>query len=90
MLAPFLLLAKAAREGADCPPDALLAEAYGTSSLGRVRRLISYMEEQGIIVSRIDLAGKRSVSVPRLGWTTAGAFPDPAEPSRLARPARRR
>ncbi len=90
MLAPFLLLAKAAREGSDCPPDALLAEAYGTSSLGRVRRLISYMEEQGVIVSRIDLAGKRSVSVPRLGWTTAAAFPDPAEPSRLARPARRR
>ena len=90
MLAPFLMLAKAAREEGECPPDAALAEAYGTSSLGRVRRLLSYMEEQGIIVSRIDLAGKRSISFPHLGWTTAAAFPDPAQPSRLARPARRR
>jgi hypothetical protein len=90
MLAPFLLLARAAREEAECPPDAALAEAYGTSSLGRVRRLISYMEEQEIIVSRIDLSGKRSISLPRLGWTTAASFPDPAQPSRLARPARRR
>jgi hypothetical protein len=90
MLAPFLFVARAAREGAECPSDAALAEAYGTSSLGRVRRLLTYMEEQGIVVSRIDLAGKRSISLPHLGWTTAPAFPDPAQPSRLARPARRR
>jgi uncharacterized protein len=90
MLAPFLMLAKAAHDGAECPADALMAEAYGTSSTGRVRRLLSYMEEQGIIVSRIDLGGKRSISLPHLGWTTAPAFPDPEQPSRLARPARRR
>lgn len=90
MLAPFLMLARHAREGLECPADAVLAEAYGTSSTGRVRRLLSYMEEQGIIVSRIDLAGKRSISLPHLGWTTASAFPDPAQPSRLARPARTR
>ena len=90
MLAPFLLLARAARDGAECPPDATMAEAYGTSSTGRVRRLLSYMEEQGIVVSRIDLAGKRSISLPHLGWTTAPAFPDPEQPPRLARPARRR
>ncbi|CAA9535715.1 MAG: hypothetical protein AVDCRST_MAG23-1839 [uncultured Sphingosinicella sp.] len=90
MLAPFLMLAKAARDGAECPADAAMAEAYGTSSLGRVRRLLSYMEEQGILVSRIDLGGKRSISLPHLGWTTAPAFPDPEQPSRLARPARRR
>lgn len=90
MLAPFLLLARAARDGAECPSDAAMAEAYGTSSTGRVRRLLSYMEEQGILVSRIDLAGKRSISLPHLGWTTAPAFPDPEQPSRLVRPARRR
>ena len=90
MLAPFLLLARAARDGGECPADAVMAEAYGTSSTGRVRRLLSYMEEQGIVVSRIDLGGKRSISLPHLGWTTAPAFPDPEQPSRLARPARRR
>jgi uncharacterized protein len=90
MLAPFLLLAKAARDGAECPADAVMAEAYGTSSTGRARRLLSYMEERGILVSRIDLGGKRSVSLPHLRWTTAPAFPDPDQPSRLARPARRR
>jgi hypothetical protein len=90
MLAPFLLIARAAREGSECPPDALLAEAYGTSSTGRVRRLLAYMEEQGILVSRTDLGGKRSVSLPHLGWTTAPAFADPGQPSRLARPARTR
>jgi hypothetical protein len=89
MLGPFLLIARAAREESDCPSDAALAELYGTSSLGRVRRLVSYMEEQGIIAARIDLSGRRSVSLPALGWTTAPAFPDPSQPSRLARPARR-
>jgi hypothetical protein len=88
MLAPFLLVARAARKGTECPPDALLAEAYGTSSTGRVRRLIAYMEEQGVIVSRIDLGGKRSISLPHLGWTTAPAFADPAQPPRLARAGR--
>jgi uncharacterized protein len=90
MLGPFLLLARAARDGGECPADAAMAEAYGTSSTGRARRLISYMEEQGVVVSRVDLSGKRSISLPHLGWTTAPAFPDPEQPSRLARPARRR
>jgi len=90
MLGPFLLLARAARDGGECPADAAMAEAYGTSSTGRARRLISYMEEQGVVVSRVDLSGKRSISLPHLGWTTAPAFPDPEQPSRLARTARRR
>jgi hypothetical protein len=47
------------------------------------------MEEQGIIVSRTDLGGKRSISLPHLGWTTASSFADPDQPSRLARPGRR-
>ncbi|WP_114953325.1 helicase HerA domain-containing protein [Sphingosinicella terrae] len=90
MLGPFLAIARAARHGAECPSDAALAEVYGTSSLGRVRRMLGYMEEQGVLVVRIDLAGKRTVSLPRLGWTTSAADPDPAQPSRLARIARRR
>jgi hypothetical protein len=85
MLAPFLALARAARAGGDCPGDAELAALYGTASSGRARRMLEYMEEKGLIVCRVDLAGKRSISLPHLGWTTAASVPDPAKPSRLAR-----
>ena len=73
MLAPFLLIARAALDGAPCPPDDMLAESYGTRSPGRVRRLLAYIETQGIIVTRIDFAGKRSIALPRLGISTAAA-----------------
>jgi hypothetical protein len=71
MLAPFLSIARAARENADCPSDADLARIYGTASLGRVRRMLGHMEERGVIVTRVDLAGARSIALPHLGWTTA-------------------
>ncbi|MES2986548.1 MAG: ATP-binding protein [Pseudomonadota bacterium] len=70
MLGPFLLVARAAREGLPCPTDEELAATYGTSSLGRVRRLISYIESRELFVTRVDLSGKRSITIPRLGWTT--------------------
>jgi hypothetical protein len=40
---------------------------------------MAYMEEQGIFVLRVDLGGKRSITIPRLGWTTAAAVPEAAE-----------
>ena len=73
MLGAFLLMARAAREGEPCPSDAALAETYGTSSLGRVRRLVTYIETRELIVCRTDLSGRRSITIPRLGWTTAAA-----------------
>ena len=73
MLGCFLLVARAAREGLPCPGDADLARTYGTSSIGRARRVLGYIEGRGLLVTRIDLAGKRSVTVPALGWTTASA-----------------
>ncbi|EQB01114.1 ATP-binding protein [Sphingobium baderi LL03] len=73
MLAPFLLIARAAMQGLPCPDDAELARAYGTSSPGRVRRLIDYMERQGVIVARTDFGGRRSIGVPQLGLSTAAA-----------------
>ena len=73
MLGAFLLVARAAREGAPCPGDAAIAHTYGTSSLGRVRRLIAYIESRDLIVCRTDLAGKRSITLPHLGWTTQPA-----------------
>ena len=73
MLGPFLLIARAAREGAPCPPDEAIAASYGTASLGRARRLLQYIESRELIVSRVDLAGKRSIAIPSLGWSTAAA-----------------
>ena len=73
MLGPFLLVARAARDGAPCPSDEAIAASYGTASLGRARRLIQYIESRELIVSRIDLSGKRSIAIPSLGWSTASA-----------------
>jgi hypothetical protein len=71
MLAPFLRIARAAREGAPCPDDGELARIYGTASIGRVKRMLGHMEERGVIVIRTDLAGGRSIALPHLGWTSA-------------------
>src|SRR3954468_13156957 len=89
MLAPFLAIARAAREGAPCPGDEALAGLYGTSSASRARWVLSTIEEKGLIVSRVDLAGRRTISLPHLGWQTAPAVADPSRPNRLARIAGR-
>jgi hypothetical protein len=73
MLGAFLLVAKAARDGAPCPSDVAIAETYGTSSIGRVKRLIGYIEGRDLFVTRTDMAGKRSITIPHLGWTTAAS-----------------
>jgi hypothetical protein len=85
MLAPFLLLARAARNGTECPSDAELARLYRTASAGRARRMLEFMEQKGLILCRDDLSGRRSISFPHLGWMTAAAHPDPSRPSRMAR-----
>lgn len=84
MLAPFLSIVRAAREERICPDDDTLARLYGTSSPGRARRMLGYIEEKGLIVSRTDLAGRRTISIPHLGWTTAPA-PIASEPAARAR-----
>ncbi len=71
MLAPFLLLVHAAVTGAPCPTDDALAQAYGTQSAGRVRRLIDYMERSQLVVVRTDFGGRRSIGIPELGLSTA-------------------
>lgn len=85
MLTPFLGIARAARAGEACPSDAQIAALYGTSSLGRAKRMLAHIEEKGLIVARTDLSGKRSVSLPHLGWTTAPSWPDPAKPQPVGR-----
>jgi len=71
MLGVFMLIARAAREGAPCPSDAEVALVYGTHSTGRVRRLLGYMESRSLIAMRVDLRGRRTAAIPQLGWSTA-------------------
>ena len=71
LLAPFLLIARAALDGAPCPDDDVLARAYGTRSSGRIRRLLDHLEKSGLIVVRTDFLGRRSIGIPELGLSTA-------------------
>jgi len=71
LLAPFLVLARAAMDGAPCPDDETLARIYGTHSSGRIRRLLDNFERQGLIVMRTDFSGRRTVTIPQLGLTSA-------------------
>jgi len=71
MLGVFMLIARAAREGAPCPSDAEIARVYGTASIGRTRRLLGYMESRNYLALRVDLRGRRTAAIPSLGWTTA-------------------
>ena len=70
LLAPFLAIARAAQQGEACPDDAELSRIYGTSSLGRIRRLLEHYEKAGLIVMRTDYVGRRSIGIPALGVTT--------------------
>jgi energy-coupling factor transporter ATP-binding protein EcfA2 len=70
LLGPFLVIARAAMDGAPCPDDEALARAYGTSSPGRIRRLIEHLEKSGLIVVKTDYSGRRSIGIPELGVST--------------------
>ena len=73
VLAPFLVIARAAIDGEACPDDEALARVYGTRSPGRIRRLLDHLEKSGLIVVRTDFGGRRSLGIPELGLTTAAA-----------------
>lgn len=72
----FMMIARAAKEGWPCPSDATIARAYGSHSLRRARRLLSYIEEQGLIVCQLDGAGRRTVTLVELAWATAPGDPN--------------
>jgi hypothetical protein len=72
----FLVLARAAVEALPCPSDATLARAYGTHSPGSARLLLTYFEERGLLVVRMDLRNQRIVAFPDLGSETAPGSPD--------------
>nr|WP_137676347.1 ATP-binding protein [Parerythrobacter lutipelagi] len=66
LLAPWLVIARAAHAGETQVDEDALARAYGTSSPGRIRRLLDHLEKQGTIVVREDFGGERTVLVPGL------------------------
>lgn len=72
----FLSVAQAAVTGKPCPPDATLARLYGTHSISRARRLLTYFEERGLLVVRTDFGGKRIAVFPDLGLETLPGDPD--------------
>jgi uncharacterized protein len=72
----FLIVAQAAASGAPCPSDAVLARAYGTHSLGRARRLLTYFEERGLLVLRTDFHGLRVAVFPEAECETAPGDPE--------------
>jgi Helicase HerA, central domain len=72
----FMMIARAAKEGWPCPSDAAIARAYGSHSLRRAQRLLTYIEDQGLIVCQLDGAGRRIVTLVELAWATAPGDPN--------------
>ena len=75
----FMMIARAAKEGRPCPGDAAIARAYGSHSMRRAQRLLTYIEEQGLIVCQLDGAGRRIVTLVELAWATAPGDPNAEE-----------
>jgi hypothetical protein len=75
----FMMIARAAKDGSPCPNDAAIARAYGTHSLRRARRTLTFMEEQGLIQCQLDGLGRRTVTLMDLEWTTAPNDPNASE-----------
>ncbi|MGJ4932498.1 helicase HerA domain-containing protein [Bradyrhizobium sp. HKCCYLS2038] len=72
----FMMIARAAKDGRPCPSDAAIARAYGSHSLRRAQRLLTYIEDQGLIVCQLDGAGRRIVTLVELAWATAPGDPN--------------
>ncbi|TMM48740.1 ATP-binding protein [Qipengyuania marisflavi] len=64
LLAPFLVIARSAHAGETTVDEDAIARAYGTSSPGRIRRLLEHFEKKGVIVVREEFGGGRTVMVP--------------------------
>ena len=90
----YLMLARAARDGAECPDDEALARAYGSHSPSRGRFLLGFMAERGFITAETDFRGHRVVTIAGTGWRAsqkrAGApkTPSALDEARLRRAAR--
>ncbi|KKB82634.1 ATP-binding protein [Devosia limi DSM 17137] len=83
----FLVLAQAAVTAAPCPSDATLARLYGTHSASRARRLLTWFEERGLLVVRLDFRNNRVVAFPDLGCETTPGDPNGPDTMVDLRPA---
>jgi hypothetical protein len=89
----YLMLARAARDGEECPDDAALARAYGSHSPSRGRFLLGFMAERGFITAEADFRGNRVVTIAGTPWRAAQRgnapkLPPAMEEARLRRAAR--
>jgi hypothetical protein len=71
ILAPYLVILRSALEGKGSPDENELAAAYGTSSPGRIRRLLDHLENLGLVVIREEYGGGRTLLVPGIEAQTA-------------------
>jgi hypothetical protein len=83
----FLVLAQAALAGEPCPSDATVARLYGTHSTSRARRLLTWFEERGLLVVRLDFRNNRVVAFPDLNCETAAGDPNGPDALMDERPA---
>ena len=60
-------------------PTASSPAPVGSRSPGRARRLLSYMDQRGFVVTRNDRRGNRIIALPGLGWKTAPGDPNAAD-----------
>nr|WP_322842762.1 ATP-binding protein [Qipengyuania citrea] len=63
VLAPYLTIAVAALHGRNRPNEDELARVYGSSSPGRIRRLLEHLERSNLIAVHEDFGGTRTISV---------------------------
>ncbi|MEE2950911.1 MAG: ATP-binding protein [Pseudomonadota bacterium] len=66
----FMMIARAARDEAECPSDEALAKAYGSHSPSRGRFLLNFMTERGVIHADQDFRGNRVVTITGTDWRT--------------------
>ena len=57
--------------------DVYKRQVYGSASPSRARRVLSYIEERGLIVCHVDFRGQRTLALPALGVETAPGLAQP-------------
>ncbi len=70
MQGAYLLIARAAKAGEECPDDATLARVYGSHSPSRGRWLLTFLAERGYIACDVDFRGMRTVRIAGVNWRT--------------------